>query len=160
MGRIHAAPVWPLFPETRVDGRTSTALLSYFQRLRGLRQAVGSHAAGYTRANGLIIDLGELKDLEEWLNNAPCEFKKDIAMLFMPRPKERDETLKRVQKLIESKCSNPQELTQTMCLPPDTNWENSLQGIENLLAFAPGINTWEKLLTYCGALLERKEESE
>ena len=151
--------IWPLFPETPESRRTSTALLSYIQRLRGLWNAVGSHAAGYTRTNGLPIDLGELKDLEEWLNNAPREFEKDVAMLFTPRTKTRDETIKRIQKLIESKCSHPEELAQTMRLPPDTSWEDSLQGIENLLAFAPGVDTWEKLLIYAGSLVERQEES-
>ena len=151
--------IWPLFPETRGNGRTSAALLSYVQRLRGLWQAVGGHAAGYTRANGLPIDLGELKDLEEWLNNAPREFEKDVAMLFTPRPKTRDEIIRRIQGLIEDKCSHPPELAQTMRLPPETNWEDSLQGIEDLLAFAPGINSWAELLTYASSLSERQEES-
>ena len=102
--------IWTLFPETPENRRTSTALLSYVQQLRGLWSAVGSHAAGYTRTNGLPIDLGELKDLEEWLNNAPREFEKDVAILFTPRPKTRDKTIKRIQKLIESKCSHPEEL--------------------------------------------------
>ena len=48
--------------------------------------AVGSKAAGYTRANGLQIDLGEIGDLEEWLDNAPREFEKDQAMSFKLRP--------------------------------------------------------------------------
>ena len=151
--------VWPLFPETPANRRSSIVLLGYIQRLRGLWNAVGSQAAGYTRTNGLPIDLGELKDLEEWLSNAPREFEKDVAMLFTPRPKTRDETIKRIQKLIESKCSHPEELAQTMCLPQDTSWEDSLQGIENLLAFAPGIESWEKLLTYASSLSERQEES-
>ena len=102
--------IWPLFPETRENERTSTALFSHMQRLRGLWQAVGSRAAGYTRTNGLPIDLGELNDLEEWLDNAPCEFEKDIAMLFIPWPKTRDETLRRIQNLIENQCSHPEEL--------------------------------------------------
>ena len=88
--------IWPLFPETPESGRTSTALLSFVQRLRRLWNAVGSHATGYTRSNGLPIDLGEIKDLEEWLNNAPREFEKDVAMHFTPRPKTRDEVIKRI----------------------------------------------------------------
>lgn len=46
-----------------------------------------------------------------------------------------------------------------MPLSPDTGWENSLHGIENLLAFAPGVETWKKLLIYAGSLAERQEES-
>ena len=131
----------------------------YIQRLRGLWNAGGSRAAGYTRSNGLPVNLGELKDLEEWLDNAPREFEKDVAMLFTPGPKTRDETLKRIQKLIEGKCPHPQELAQTMRLPPETSWEDSVQGIENLLAFAPGIDSWAQLLTYASSLSERREES-
>ena len=151
--------VWTLFPEVPANRRSSVVLLSYIQKLRGLWNAVGSRAAGYTRANGLPIDLGELKDLEEWLNNAPREFEKDVAMLFTPRPKTRDEILKRVQGLIESTCSHPLELAETMRNPPDTNWEDSLQGIENLLAFAPEIDSWGKVLTYAASLSERQDES-
>ena len=151
--------IWPLFPEILANQRSSVVLLGYIQRLRGLWNAVGSRAAGYTRSNGLPLDLGELKDLEEWLDNAPREFKKDVAMLFTPRPKTRDETLKRIQKLIEGKCPHPQELAQTMRLPLEKSWEDSLQGFENQLAFAPGIDSWEKLLTYASTLAERREES-
>ena len=120
---------------------------------------MGNQAAGYRRANGLSIDLGELKDLEEWLNNAPGEFEKDVAMLFTPWPKTRDKAIKLIQELIEGKCSHPRELAQTMRLPPETDWEDSLQGIEDLLAFAPGIDSWAKLLTYASSLSEREEES-
>ena len=151
--------IWPLFPETRGNGRTSTGLLSYVQRLRGLWQAVGNQAAEYTRANGRPIDLGELKNLGEWLNKAPREFEKDVAMLFTPRPKTRDETIKRIQELIEGKFWHPQELAQTTGLPPETDWEDSLQGIEDLLAFAPRIDSWAKLLSYASSLSERQEES-
>ena len=120
---------------------------------------MGNQAAGYTRENGLPIDLGELKDLEEWLNNAPREFEKDVAMLFTPWPKTRDKTIKLIHELIEGKCSHPRELAQIMRLPPETNWEDSLQGIEDLLAFAPGIDSWAKLLTYASSLSERQEGS-
>ena len=144
--------VWPVFPETPTNQRSSAVLLGYIQKLRKLWIAVGSKAAGYTRANGLPIDLGEIRDLEEWLDNAPREFEMDVAMLFTPRPKTRAETLRRIQELIKERCSHPAELAQTMRNPPDTKWEDSLQGIENLLAFAPGVDSWAKILTYAASL--------
>ena len=106
--------VWAVFPETPANQRTSDVLLENIRKLRRLWIAVGSKAAGYTRANGLPIDLGEIGELEEWLNNAPREFEKDIAMLFTPRPKTRDEIIKRIQQLLEEQCSHPTELAQVM----------------------------------------------
>lgn len=120
---------------------------------------VGSRAAGYTHSNGLPLDVGELKDLEECLDNAPRKFEKNVAMLFTPRPKMRDEIMKRIQGLIKSKCPHPPELAEAMRNPPDTSREDSRQGIENLLAFYPRIDSWGKLLTYASSLSERQEES-
>ena len=110
---------------------------------------------GYTRANGLPIDLGAIEELKDWLDNAPREIEKDIAMLFTPRPKTRAEILKRIQKLLEEQCSHPTELAQTMRNPPDTSWKDLLQGIENLLAFAPRVDSWAKILTYAASLPEK-----
>ena len=92
--------IWPLFPGVPEGERTSGRLYQQVDDLRRLWHTVVRNATGHVFAHGLPVDTEKIEDLQHWVDAAPREFEKDVAMLFCPQPSTREEILDRIQKLI------------------------------------------------------------
>ena len=134
--------IWPLFPDIPENERTANRMFRHVDDLKRLRYTVVRNATGHVFAHGLPVDTEKIEDLQHWVDAAPQEFKKDVAMLFSPQPATRKEILETIQKLIareRRECSHPQELAARMRNEVTTTWEELLRGIAKLQALAPTI---------------------
>ena len=155
--------IWPLFPDIPEKERTANRMYQQVDDLRRLKHTVIRNATGHVFAHGLPVDTEKIEDLQHWVDAAPREFEKDVAMLFSPQPATRKDTLDAIQKLIAGErreCSHPQELAARMRNEVTTTWEESLRGIANLQALAPAIVvTWSAILKHFASLVRPEEGS-
>ena len=155
--------IWPLFPDIPQDERTANRMYQQVDDLRRLRFTVVQNAAGHFFAHGLPLNTEKIEELQHWVDAAPREFEKDVAMLFSPQPGTRKHILDTIQKLIAGErkaCSLPQELAARMRNEVTTTWEESLRGIANLQELAPAIVvTWSAILKHFASLVRPEEGS-
>ena len=115
----------PLFPDIPEDERTANRMYQQVDDLRRLRYTVVRNAAGHFFAHGLPVNTEKIEDLQHWVDAAPRELEKNVAMLFSPQPATRNDILDTIQKLIageRKECSHPQELSARMRNEVTTTW--------------------------------------
>ena len=109
------------------------------------------------------MDTEKIEDLQHWIDVAPRELEKRVAVILTPTPSTREEILQKIPSLAtgeKGECTHPLELAMPMRNEDITTWEESLRGIANLQALAPiTMISWSAILNHF-ASREKPNEDE
>ena len=153
---------WPLFPDEEKGDLARMA--SRTRKGKQLWEIIAKAAAGYTLAHGLPLDPENVLHLQEWINAAPREFEKDVAMMFTPRPITRTAILERIRELVKQEndgCTHNQELAKEMQNDEAMAWDESIRGINNLMALTSIVTRrWGTVLSHFALLVKPGKDIE